>query len=87
MSIYLKYFIDSFIERKIKADEFAGCYMSKQRYERDSDLLSKDENHLSVLLSNIFCLADMYNPDEDRKEYEFNEDPLRDQIEKLNLDY
>jgi len=23
----------------------------------------------------------MYNPDEDRKEYEFNEDPLRDQIE------
>ncbi|WP_419715021.1 colicin immunity domain-containing protein [Duffyella gerundensis] len=35
----------------------------------------------------FFCLADMYNPDEDRKEYEFNEDPLRDQIEKLNLDY
>jgi len=29
MSIYLKDFIDSFIERKIKADEFAGCYMSK----------------------------------------------------------
>jgi len=28
----------------------------------------------------------MYIPDEDRKEYEFNEDPLRDQIEKLNLD-
>lgn len=33
MSIYLKDFIDSFIdsffESKIKADEFAGCYMSK----------------------------------------------------------
>ena len=86
MSIYLKDFIDSFFESKIKADEFAGCYMSKQRYERDSYLLSKDENHLSVLSLNIFCLADMYIPDEDRKEYEFNEDPLRDQIEKLNLD-
>lgn len=29
MSIYLKDFIDSFFESKIKADEFAGCYMFK----------------------------------------------------------
>jgi len=86
MSIYLKDFIDSFFEKKIKADEFAYCYMSKLRYERDSDPLSKDENHLSVLSSNIFCLADMYNPDANREEYEFNEDLLCDQIEILMLD-
>ncbi|MFP1724552.1 colicin immunity domain-containing protein [Lonsdalea quercina] len=87
MSIYLKDYIDSFIEKKITADEFADSYMSKWKCERDGNLLEKDEDHLSELLSSTFCLADMYNPDDDREEYELNEAQLRDGIHKLVLDY
>lgn len=87
MSIYLKDYIDSFLAKKISADEFADSYMSKWKCERDSNLLQNDEDNLSELLSSTFCLSDMYNPDDDREEYEFNEDQLRDEINKLVLDY
>jgi len=87
MSIYLKDYIDLFLAKKITADEFANSYMSKWKCERDGNLLEKDEEHLSELLSSTFCLSDMYNPDDDREEYELNEEQLRDEINKLVFDY
>ncbi|CNG66241.1 colicin immunity domain-containing protein [Yersinia intermedia] len=87
MSLYLKGYIDNFMSGKITANEFADNYMFKWKQERDNNLLGKDEDPLSELLSSVFCLADMYNPDDDREEYEFNEIQLRDEINKLILAY
>lgn len=87
MSIYLKNYIDSFLAEKMTADEFAENYMSKWKHERDDNLLGKDESHLSELLSSTFCLADMYNPDDIREEYELDEKTLRNETNKLMLDY
>ncbi|WP_312043913.1 colicin immunity domain-containing protein [Erwinia sp.] len=87
MSIYLKDYIDRFLAKKISADEFAESYISKWKCERDGNLLQEDEGNLSELLSSTFCLSDMYNSDDDREEYEFNEDQLRDEINKIMLAY
>lgn len=87
MSLYLKNYIDSFLAKEITADEFADNYISRWRQERNNSLLGKDEDNLSELLSSTFCVADMYNPDNDREEYEFDEDKLRDEINKLVCAY
>lgn len=57
--------------------------MMKWKAERDNNLLGKDEDNLSELLSSVFCVADMYNPDNDREEYEFDDEQLRKEINKL----
>lgn len=87
MSQSLKNYIDSFISKDINADYFADAYMMKWKIERDSNLLVQDDDNLSELLSSVFCIADMYNPDDDREEYEFNEEQLRHEINKLIITY
>ena len=87
MSQSLKNYIDSFISKDINADCFADAYMMKWKIERDSNLLVQDDDNLSELLSSVFCIADMYNPDDDREEYEFNEEQLRHEINKLIITY
>lgn len=87
MSLYLKNYIDSFLLKEITADEFADNYISKWRQERDNSLLGKDEDKLSELLSSTFCAVDMYNPDDDREQYEFDENKLRDEVNKLMCAY
>ncbi|WBW59209.1 colicin immunity domain-containing protein [Klebsiella electrica] len=87
MSQELKNYIDSFIAKNISADHFADDYMMKWKAERDNNLLGKDDENLSELLSSVFCLADMYNPDDDRDEYEFNDDQLWDEVKKLIVNY
>jgi len=83
MSQSLKKYIDSFLAKDISASGFADSYMMKWKTERDNNLLGKDEDNLSELLSSVFCVADMYNPDDDREEYEFNDEQLRQEINKL----
>ena len=83
MSQLLKKYIDSFLSKDISADGFADSYMMKWKAERDNNLLGKDEDSLSELLSSVFCVADMYNPDDDREEYEFDDEQLRHEISKL----
>lgn len=87
MSLDLKHYIDNFISGKIEANEFADNYMCQWKQERDSNLLGNDEDNLSELLSSTFCVADMYNPDEDRDEYEFNDVQLLNEVNKLVLVY
>ncbi|UDQ79635.1 colicin immunity domain-containing protein [Erwinia rhapontici] len=87
MSQLLKNYIDSFISMDITADVFADSYMTKWKIERDSNLLVQDDDNLSELLSSVFCITDMYNPDNDREEYEFNEDQLRHEINKIITNY
>ncbi|BCQ36577.1 MULTISPECIES: colicin immunity domain-containing protein [Erwinia] len=87
MSQLLKNYIDSFISMDITADVFADSYMTKWKIERDTNLLVQDDDNLSELLSSVFCITDMYNPDNDREEYEFNEDQLRHEINKIITNY
>lgn len=87
MSQSLKDYIDSFISKDITADCFADTYMMKWKTERDNNILVQDDDNLSELLSSVFCIADMYNPDDDREEYEFNEDQLWYEINKLITAY
>ncbi|HDR2680372.1 TPA: colicin immunity protein [Enterobacter mori] len=83
MSQALKEYIDSFLDKDMSAGSFADSYMMKWKAERDNNLLGKDEDNLSELLSSVFCVADMYNPDNDREEYEFDDEQLRKEINKL----
>lgn len=61
--------------------------MAKWKGERDSNLLKQDNDNLSELLSSVFCVADMYNPDNDREEYEFNDEQLWNEVNNLMIDY
>ena len=57
MSLDLRDYIKKFISGKIVANEFSDNYMCKWKQERDSNLLGKDEDMLSELLSSTFCVA------------------------------
>jgi hypothetical protein len=87
MSQSLKNYIDCFISGDIEADNFADSYMMKWKAERDNNLLMQDDENLSELLSSVFCLSDMYNPDDDRDEYELSDEQLWDEISKLMASY
>lgn len=87
MSFELKNYIDKFLAKEITVDEFSDNYMSMWRQERNNSLLGKDDANLNELLSSAFCVADMYNPDGAREQYEFDEDKLRDEISKLVCAY
>lgn len=83
MSYLLIEFVRSFGSGRLSAVAFADAYMELWRIERDSkNILNYDEN-VSECLSSIFCVADMYNPDDDRDQYEFDEEELRKEINKL----
>lgn len=87
MSQALKNYIDSFIAKDIPANYFASGYMVKWKAERNNNLLAKDNEKLSELLSSVFCLADMYNPGDTRDGYEFNDEQLWNEANKLMIDY
>jgi Bacterial self-protective colicin-like immunity len=83
MSEELLGFAKKIIDSEISADKFVNEFMDKWREERDSGIFSKDNPQLSEKLSSMFCLADLYNPEEDREEYEYDEDKLRLEITKI----
>lgn len=73
----------SFQIERLTADEFANSFMELWKFERDNNLLQKDAGSLNECLSSIFCLADLYNPEIDRDDYELDEEQLRAQINGL----
>ena len=90
MSNTLYMFAKSFVNGRLSADVFADAYIELWKIERDAGILRHDEDNVSEVLSSIFCVADMYVPDDDnRKEYEFDSKRLLDEvsqlINKLNL--
>jgi hypothetical protein len=89
MSITILALAKSFSIERLTAYEFSNAYMELWKFERDSNLLQKDESDLSECLSSIFCIADLYNPEPDREEYELDDEQLRvkvvELIEKFNL--
>ncbi|ENU1227267.1 colicin immunity domain-containing protein [Providencia rettgeri] len=88
MSYMLLEFTKSYAEGRVKPETFSEAYIELYRLERDHNLLLKDNDKLSECLSSIFCIADLYNPESDKEEYELNDEDLLIQVnvelDKLN---
>ena len=85
MSITILMFARSFVNERIEADVFAEAYMELWKIEGRNNILQKDPSLMSECLSSIFCLADMYSPDDDRDAHELDADQLRAAVEELVL--
>ncbi|MES2791174.1 MAG: colicin immunity domain-containing protein [Planctomycetota bacterium] len=83
MSRALADFAKQFVEGKFSAETFSNEYIQRWRQERDDETLVKDPLNQDGKLSTIFCLADLYNPASDRKDYEFDEDKLRREVQNV----
>ena len=83
MSLTVLALAKSFIKERLSADQFVDAYMETWKYERDSDVSQNDNTRLSECLSSVFCLADLYNPESDRDDYELDEEKLRHQVFEL----
>lgn len=80
MSHTLILFAKSFINERLTMLEFSGAYQELWRIERDTGVLKCDENELSELISEIFILVDLFSEHENRKDYELDEQSLREKI-------
>ena len=72
-----------FLNNKSDAEIFVDEFISQWKQERDNGAALYDAPQISEALSSIFCVADMFNPHEDRESYEFNEPKLRSETEKI----
>lgn len=83
MSITILRFAESFVAGRLSAEIFAEAYMELWKIERDSDFLRLDPRPLNECLSSVFCAVDMYNSDESREEYEFDDEMLKSEVASL----
>ena len=83
MSVTIFEFAKSFVKERLSASTFADAYIELWKIERDKKILEKDDPVLAECLSSIFLAADMYNPSEEREEYEFDAERLVAEILKI----
>lgn len=62
---------------------FVHEFIVQWKRERDSGESRLDSHKVSEVLSSIFCLTDLFNPNDDRESYELDEEKLRSEIGKL----
>lgn len=55
--------------------------------KQKNNLFVQDEGNLSELLPSVFYRTDMYNPEDDRDEYEFNVDQLWYEVNNVIIEY
>jgi hypothetical protein len=84
MSRALYEFAKRFADGEIRADVFADAFIERWKQQRDSGPhpRAEDDDEMSERLSTIFCLADLYNPEADRADYELDEFRLRSEVRK-----
>jgi len=87
MNVTILEFARSFVNERLSADEFANAYMELWKIERDNNVLQEYEDNVDECLSSIFCVADIYNPNSDRDDYELDEDKLRAEVKRLMEQY
>ena len=75
--------VRQFLNLTTPLETFVGQYIDGWRTERDDVRLLQDEDNVSEFLSSAFCVVDLYNPSETRKEYELDEPRLRLELRKL----
>ena len=72
-----------FASGEVAADDFADAFIERWKSEKDSGACKQDDDAISECLSSIFCVADLYEPSQSRKEYEFSEVQLRQRVKSL----
>ncbi|QGG78327.1 colicin immunity domain-containing protein [Pseudomonas syringae] len=83
MSLTILEFARSYVAGRLTSEVFSEAYIELWKIERDRKVLQLDEPFLSECLSSIFCVADMYEPDESREEYELDDKMLRAEVANL----
>lgn len=83
MSADLLEFAKQFAETKMSAELFADEYVRRWKQERDDRTLLRDAPSLSETLSSIFCLADLFDPGPDRREYALDEEAWRTRVRSM----
>lgn len=83
MSQELADFATRFVEGKVAAETFADEFIDRWKQERDDGRLLQDSSELSERLSTVFCFADLYNPRDDREDYEFDEVTFRTKVQNI----
>lgn len=82
MSITLLNFTKSYLNKRIDTNCFVNAYIELWRIERDLGLANIDEEKLNLFLSSVFYMVDLYNPENDKENYEFNDVELFEIISK-----
>jgi Bacterial self-protective colicin-like immunity len=80
MSLSLIELARKFTTGDLSSEEFVEKFAMQWREERDSGSTLFDDDDLSEKLSTIFCFTDLYNSDDDREEYEYDENRLRTEV-------
>jgi hypothetical protein len=83
MSLNLLNFTKKFTDFNLSPEDFVEEFIIQWKEERDSGAALLDDDDLSEKLSTIFCFTDLYNPDDDREDYEYDEHKLRIAIKNL----
>ncbi|VAW68694.1 hypothetical protein MNBD_GAMMA10-84 [hydrothermal vent metagenome] len=83
MSEKLLNIIEKFLTYKISTHDFVDKYQKLWKIERDSHILQKDNALLSECLSSVFCAVDIYEPENTREKYEFDEAALKEEVARL----
>ncbi len=83
MSNELADFAAQFSDGKVSAVTLSDEYIERWKKERDQGRLLQDPAAVSEALSTIFCFADLYNPEPDREEYEFDEERLCREVKSV----
>jgi Bacterial self-protective colicin-like immunity len=71
---------EDFLKDKSDLIGFSSTFSREWKVERDNGTVLVDNARLSETLSSIFCLVDMFNPEDDRENHEFDESALRKEI-------
>lgn len=74
--------IEDFLLDRIDATTFVDRYFEYRRENQNSREASIQLPIESDVHGTVFCLADLYNPDKEKKEYELDSLQLKAEIEK-----
>lgn len=86
MSLTLLNFTKAYLNERLDTPSFVNTYIELWRIEQDLGICHQDDKKLSLLLSSIFCLVDLYYPEDDKAEFELNDSELFAKIsEELKL--
>ncbi len=72
-----------FVDDGYNVDDFVDNYIEEYRKVRDSNRFPIEFPIIDGTLSSIFVMADAYNPDDNRSDYELSGDELRESVRAL----
>ena len=83
MSKELVEFASQFVAGKMDVETFNSEFIDRWKQEGADGRILRDAPEVSEMLSTIFCFADLYNPDSNREDYEFDEATLRNKVQNI----